>query len=289
MDASTGRGEELDVTVNGCRLHGQRFGSRAAPLVFGLHGLSGTMRTFDPLGEQIGDVAALVALDLRGRGRSEATPAGTYGWEQHARDVMAVADVLGAKTFAVVGHSMGASVAMKIAELDAARLRAVVLVDVAGRVDPGVGPVIAAVIERLDRVHASEDAYLDAVRAEGLFDPWDDHWERVHLADLRAVDGGVRSRAHPVALDEDRAYTSTQDPHRRWMHLTMPTLLVRATQELPGAAGHVVPAAERDRFVAAVPHASLVEVDANHLTITAHPEAVAAMCDFLRSTCVAAR
>jgi pimeloyl-ACP methyl ester carboxylesterase len=68
------------------------------------------------LGERIGgDTLQLVALDWRGRGRSERTPAGTYGWENHALDVLAVAGALGYQTFAVIGQSMGGSVAMKIA------------------------------------------------------------------------------------------------------------------------------------------------------------------------------
>ena len=52
--------------------------------------------------------------------------------------MLAVAAALGFERFSVVGQSMGGSVAMKAAELDGHRLDAVVLLDVAGRVDPGV-------------------------------------------------------------------------------------------------------------------------------------------------------
>lgn len=55
-----------------------------------------------------------------------------------------VADELGFDRFALIGLSIAASVAMKSAALDGARLNAVVLVDVAGRVDRGVGAPIAA-------------------------------------------------------------------------------------------------------------------------------------------------
>jgi pimeloyl-ACP methyl ester carboxylesterase len=115
-----------------------------------------------------------------------------------------------------------------------------VLVDVAGRVDPGIGPVIASVISHLD---------------ETLVDP--------------------------VAVAEDRAYTATQDPYRRWQHLTMPTLLLRATQELHAGSGHVVPADDRERFLREVPRSTLIEIDANHLTINTHPEAANAIGSFL--------
>ena len=278
----TVEGEEFDVVVRSHRLHAQRFGSPSAPLVLGLHGLTGNMKTFDAVGQRLGgDALQLVALDLRGRGHSDATPPGTYGWENHALDVLAVADALGSEHFSLVGQSMGASVAMKVAELDGSRLDAVVLVDIAGRVDPGVGPVIASVIDHLDEVHPSVEDYLAAVKAQSLVDPWDEHWDGFYRYGLEEVDGGVRPRAHREAVAEDRRYTATQDPYARWKHLTMPTLLLRATQELAPGSGLVVPADDRDLFLREVPRSAVIEVDANHLTIAAHARAAAAIADFL--------
>lgn len=210
----------------------------------GIHGLTGDRHQLDHVGERLGaDGLQLVAVDLRGRGGSAPTGPGTYGWEHHALDLFAVADSLGCERFALVGLSMGASVAMKAAELDGRRLDAVVLLDVAGRVDPGVGPVVRAIIEQLD--------------------------------------GAADGAADAEAVAEDRRYTLTQDPYDRWRHLTMPTLLIRATQELAPGAGFVVPADDRDRFRREVPGSTVVEVDASHRTINAHPDAVSAIGEFL--------
>ena len=278
----TTRGEEFDTTGRAGRLHAQRFGSSSAPLVLGLPGLSGNVKNFDYLGERIGgDALQLVALDWRGRGKSEQTPAGTYGWENHALDVLAVADALGFEEFRVIGQSMGGSVAMKIAELDSPRLNAVVLVDVAGRVDRGVGHVIADSIARLGKVHGSVEEYLQIVRSVGLVDPWTDYWDRAHRYELEEVAGGVRTRTSLDAVAEDRAYTLTQDPYQRWEHLTMPTLLVRATQELRPGSGYVVPPDDRNAFLREVPGAAVVEIEANHLSINTHPETVTAINRFL--------
>ena len=278
----TATGEEFDITVRAGRVHAQRFGSSSAPLVFGLSGLSGNVKNFDYLGERIGgDALQLVALDWRGRGRSDVTPAGTYGWENHALDVLAVADALGDETFAVVGQSMGGSVAMKIAELAASRLNAVVLVDVAGRVDRGVGAVIAESIDRLGKVYESVDEYVRIVRSQGLVDPWTEYWDRAHHYELEDVNGGVRTRTSLEAVAEDRAYTMTQDPYRRWKKLTMPTLLVRAKQELRPGSGYVVPIEDRNDFLREVPGATVVEIDANHLSINTHPNTVSAIHRFL--------
>ena len=90
-----------------------------------------------------------------------------------------------------------------------------------------------------------------------------------------------RPLADPGAVAEDRAYTLTQDPYARWRHLTMPTLLVRATRELRPGAGFVVPADDRDRFLREVPRGAVVEVDANHLTVNTHADLVTSVKPFL--------
>jgi pimeloyl-ACP methyl ester carboxylesterase len=59
-------------------------------------GLSANLCGFDRLAERLaGDTRQLVAIDLRGRGRSEVTGAGTYGWRNHARDVLGIAGAVG--------------------------------------------------------------------------------------------------------------------------------------------------------------------------------------------------
>jgi pimeloyl-ACP methyl ester carboxylesterase len=176
---------------------------------------------------------------------------------------------------------MGGSVAIKVAELNGERLDAVVLVDVAGRVDPGVGAGIAAEVSRLGGMYDSVEQYLDEVKADGLIEPWDAYWDRAYRYDLVEVGGRVTNRTSPEAVAEDRAYTATQHPYDRWRHLTMPTLLLRATQELRPGSGFIVPADDRDWFVREVPGATVVDIDANHLTINTHTAAAAAIDNFL--------
>jgi pimeloyl-ACP methyl ester carboxylesterase len=274
--------EDFEIVVRGWRLHAQRWGSRAAPLVVGFPGLKGTAERFAFIGEQIGgDELQLVAVDPRGRGKSEKTAPGSYGWENHARDVLAIADALGVERFSMIGHSMGGSVAMKTAELDASRLHRVVLIDIAGSVDRGVGAVIAGEIDELRVTYDSVEQYLAHVRSGGLIEPWDEYWDRVHRAEVTEVDGRVKRRTSPEAVEEDRAYTWTQHPYDRWKYLTMPTLLVRAAQEMRPGSGFIVPVADRDLFMREVPNATLVEVDANHLTIKRHADTANAIRSFL--------
>jgi pimeloyl-ACP methyl ester carboxylesterase len=259
------------------------FGDADAPLVVSVPGLSSNQRSFDLMAPRLAAGGhRAVALDLRGRGRSDVTAPGTYGWEAHARDVLDAASALGAQSFDVVGHSMGGLVAMTMATLAGERLRRVVLIDIAGRPDAdSVGPIFKGV-ERLSVEWPTAEAYLDGLRATGVIQPWTDFWSNHYLYELRDTDTGVISRTDRAAVLEDGAYGSGRDIGDTWPHLRMPVLLVRAAAPVLPGLGHLVPAAERDRFLAAVPTARCVEVDANHYGVVAHPDCAAAISDFLR-------
>jgi pimeloyl-ACP methyl ester carboxylesterase len=91
------------------RVHVDVIGNDGAPLVVGMPGLtSGGSQLAVFATTAIDAGLRFVAVDLRGRGGSEWTGPGTYGWESHARDVLEVVDALGVDRFSVVGASMGA-------------------------------------------------------------------------------------------------------------------------------------------------------------------------------------
>jgi pimeloyl-ACP methyl ester carboxylesterase len=272
---------EFELALPSGRLQAQRFGAVYAPLVLGLPGLTANMKSFDFIGEQFGsDRLQLVAMDLRGRGKSDVTPAGTYGWASHARDAMAAADALAAERFSILGQSMGGLVAMEAAGLDPDRIERIVLVDICGMPDPPTLQLIAASASRLGQVYPSVDALIGFVRQLGTIEPWSEYWERYFRYDMVDVEGGVRARSQLAAVMEDSEYGATHDVYALWTHLTMPVLLLRASRELMAGAGHIVTAADRDRFEREVLASKVVEVDANHYTINTHPDAVAAIRDF---------
>lgn len=281
--------QEFDVQLPSGRLHAQRVGREGAPLVLCLPGLSANMKSFDFLCERLaGADAHVVAVDLRGRGKSETTPPGTYGWVNHARDVFAVAGALGAQRFSIIGQSMGGGVAMTCAQMDPSRIDGIVLVDICGPPDESVVAPIGASVNRLGTVYPSADAFIALVRQIGTVEPWSEYWERYFHYDLEPVEGGVAARSNRAAVTEDSEYGATvmgaddgAAIRGLWKHLTMPTLLLRATKELLPGFGYVVPEDERDRFVHAVPAATVVEVDANHYGINTHEASAAAIAEFL--------
>ena len=81
--------EDFDIPLKSGRLRVRRWGAAGAAAVVCVPGLSANLCGFDRLAERLaGDTLQFVAIDLRGRGRSEVTGAGTYGWRNHARDVL---------------------------------------------------------------------------------------------------------------------------------------------------------------------------------------------------------
>jgi pimeloyl-ACP methyl ester carboxylesterase len=257
-------------------------------LVVGVPGLGGNARCFDFLAERL--VAAghgMVNVDLRGRGRSSVSALGSYGWRQHARDVLAVAARFGSGPVDLVGHSMGALVAMQAAALAPGAVRRIVGLDAVGLPDPLAAAVIMQVASRLAYPGPSVEDYLARVRRIGVFEPWNEYWEQVFRYELTAADGSVRPLTSLRAVMEDTFYACWHDPRRLWASLTVPVLLVRAARPLlpgPGrrGAGLVVSPEDLDRFVAAVPQARVADVDANHYGVLMHESTASAVVEFLR-------
>jgi pimeloyl-ACP methyl ester carboxylesterase len=270
ITAPAGAPVAFELELGAGRFFALRYGPERGPLVLGVHGLSANARTFDDVSRALAaDGHRVVALDLRGRGRSAAAGAGTFGWTAHARDVLDAATELGAASFDVVGHSMGAFIGMEIARLAPARVRRLVLVDAAGRPEPASLVPIAKGLERLGRTFADGDAYVAAVREQGVVSPWSPTWEAAYRHEIRPVEGGVAARTSLLAVSEDLAFGAKQDPRARWRELVMPTLLVRASVPIGG--GFVLTESDRDDFVRTAPRATAIDVDANHYGVMTHP------------------
>jgi pimeloyl-ACP methyl ester carboxylesterase len=283
MDVALQRtaGDAVDLQLSSGSMRALRRGSNAGVPAMCVPGLSANARSFDAIAARLAaSRRGVVALDLRGRGFSPATAAGTYGWRRHAEDVLEASRVLGFDSLDLVGHSMGAFVSMEAAALDPGRIRRLVLIDAAGVPEAAAIPPIRAAIERLGAVFPSAETYCESIRKIGATVPWE-LWGPQYLYDLEEVQGGVRSRTSRAAVFEDAAYGATHDASATWKALRMPTLLVRAARPLLPGGGFVVGAQLRDAFLAAVPSASAVDIDANHYGVMADPGALSAIEEFL--------
>ncbi len=184
---------------------------------------------------------------------------------------------------------MGGFVAIQAAALAPEAVRRIVSIDAVGFPDPLAAAVIMRVALRLAGTSHSEQDYLQRVRQMGVFHPWDEYWERSFRYELARADGVFRARTSMGAVMEDALYAGRRNPWDLWRSLDMPVLLVRAGRPLvsgigSNGAGWVVSASDRDRFLATVPHARAVEVDASHYGILMHPATARAVTGFLDGT-----
>lgn len=260
-------------------LHVESTGEPGDRLVLCVHGLSANCRSFDRLVPTL--VAAghhVVTLDLRGRGRSDISPAGSYGWYSHVRDLMEIADHYGAESFDLIGHSMGGFIGMALATQHPARCDRLVLIDVLGVPEPAALVAIGRSVGRLGQTFPSRTAAQSAVRDFGAIASWNDFWANYFDWELEPTgDDGVRIRTDVTAISEDSADAANHDVYALWGQIRCPILLVRAATPMGPGGGLVVSAGDAQRFAAEVPTATVIDVDADHYTVLLDPAAIAAI------------
>lgn len=114
------------TTQDGTRIAYKVIGSGPKTVIL-VHGWMVSGAGYGPLTDAL-DMAGLRLLvpDLRGTGESDRPPSG-HTYQSHAADVLAVADAEGAKSFVLVGHSMGGLIATWLAATSPERVLGAVL------------------------------------------------------------------------------------------------------------------------------------------------------------------
>lgn len=120
--------ERVIIRANGLELATSRWGDPGAPPVVLLHGIGSRAESWLPVADALGQCFRVIALDLRGHGHS-AKPEVGYLLPNYAADLDAALDVLGLERPLVMGHSLGALVALTWAASTPDRARRVVAED----------------------------------------------------------------------------------------------------------------------------------------------------------------
>ena len=105
-----------------------QFGEAGTPVVI-LHGLLGSARNWTRIGKELAGTHRVFALDLRNHGRSPW--AATMSFDDMAGDVAAFVEDRGLGPVALIGHSLGGKVAMRLALTRPDLVQRLVVVDVA--------------------------------------------------------------------------------------------------------------------------------------------------------------
>ncbi|MGJ7509571.1 alpha/beta fold hydrolase [Variovorax sp. GT1P44] len=130
---------------DGVRLAGDAWGDPAGPLVVLLHGGGQTRHAWKNAGKSLGRRGYhAVAFDARGHGDSEWSPQGDYSQDAMVSDLRLVVDALGGGRAALVGASMGGGTSLVAAGEGRIDASALILVDMAPRLE----------VEGVDRIRA---------------------------------------------------------------------------------------------------------------------------------------
>lgn len=285
--AAKGSYQDGYVSLPGLRLHYVDYGGEGEPVV-ALHGLIQNAHAFDGIAPVLVPHVHLFALDLRGRGGSDWGPPDRYRWSYYLGDLRGFFDALGLSRFALLGTSMGGTLAMLYAMAHPLEVTRLVMNDTSLDVNRA-GVVRAA--QRIGRAPAEFANISHAVawfleERDGL-DRLDDEtrldWVSHFLTPGTA--GGLRFNCDPVIIRRAALIPPHLGPRVPWSHrwtvweqvkrLKMPILTLR------GAKSDVVPRQSARRMAEVLPAASWAEVPgAGHAPTLYEPEAQAALREF---------
>lgn len=193
-------------TVGDARLFATEAGDPAGEPLLLLHGGMGDVYDFKPIVDGLPQQLRIIALELRGQGRSSRGSA-PLSYAQYQADVLAMMDALGIDKARILGFSDGGIVGYRIAALAPKRVRALVTLGAQWRLepdDPSI-PILSGVTrEDWQTMFPGTVARYEAGNPEPDFDAL--------LRDVKAL-----------WLDADPA---TSYPGEQVRHITAPTLIV---------------------------------------------------------------
>ena len=211
----------------------------------------------------------VVALDLRGHGRSGWASEGAYGIEDYAGDLARAVDSVlggGARRLALVGHSMGALASMVYASRHSDRLWATVFMDIDPRPPDRQHERLHAAGQRPARVFASlgeVEAGIDRL-TPGL--------PGAVVAMLAAQGFTQTEGGYTQRMDQRTLAEFPQVDNRPLLpSISVPAMVVRGDKSMVSSLDGATEAA------ASLPQGRLVLVDGEHQVHIQHPEALAAV------------
>lgn len=248
--------------ARGLRIAGDAWGDASGPLVLLQHGGGQTRHAWKRTGEALGAAGyCAVAFDARGHGDSDWAGDGAYGQDAMVEDLCCVVAALGNRRPVLVGASMGGGTSLVAAGEGHVDALALVLVDIAPRIEAvGVGHIQAFMAQQPEGFDSLEQV-ADAIAS---YQP--------HRQRPASLDGLAKN----VRLGGDGKYhwhwdplfrSAFRDPVRRQQRLeacaralAMPTLLVR------GGMSDVLSEDGVREFLQLAPHSEYVNItSAGHM------------------------
>jgi pimeloyl-ACP methyl ester carboxylesterase len=249
----------------------------AGKTVIAVHGLTANCRCWDVIAQTVAAQHRFLAVDLRGRGRSDKPPTG-YSEAHHIRDLLGVMNDLGLDRAVLIGHSLGGYITMGFAARYPERVEKLILIDAGGELSQEhwdrVSAAIKPAIDRLEHRFASTEAFLDLMRLVPFFNPWSEAIESYLRYDVEPVENGVRSRIQPAHIREEVASKRSTGAAPFYPKLSCPVLILRATDGIFSPDDILLPADAVQQMLREIPDARCKDITGtNHYSILFQPNA----------------
>lgn len=222
------------IAVGDIALHYVQWGEQGSPMVC-VHGLTANAFCFQAIADELARDHRVIAYDLRGRGDSDKPESG-YSVPIHAADLGQLLDVLGLERVALIGHSLGALIALYFAAHNPQRVSRLVLVDAGApllwKTVEEQPAWLTASINRLGTPVASYKEYVEHLKQAPFLDPyWNEYVDTYFAHDVyQHPDGSVTSKALREGILEEQQNFHEARSEEQWAQVQAPTLLLRAGQ-----------------------------------------------------------
>lgn len=220
------------------------------PVLF-LHGIAGTSRYWAPVADALKGEVRVVAVDLLGGGRSPKPKDCRYGYEEHLDAITAtLAELKIDEPLVVVGHSMGALLALRLAVERPHLVRGLVLIGTPVYEDEVL--VRQQILSRGDIPWWARHSTLSRPLLL-LQEQYKTLWAAIAPLQFRAVPGPVAREAVRRSWDSYwrslRNVIGRQGVHGDLARLQVPALLLYGTKDGIGRHTDLVTLSETNRLV----------------------------------------
>ncbi len=203
------------------RLHYLDWGNPSAPTLILVHGGLDHARSWDWTARALADDYHVIAVDLRGHGDSGWSSDGAYMMANMVYDLAQLVDLLDRAPVAIVGHSLGGSIALRYAGLFSDKVRKVVAIEGLGLSPKRLAE--SASSSPTDVMRRWIDARRSSARRTGR------RYSTIEAAVIRmqernahlSLERALHLTSHGVNRNEDGSYSWKFDPYLYDLHLRM--------------------------------------------------------------------
>jgi len=208
------------------------WGKLDAPVIVMLHGLRAYAQTWDPIAQVLSEKYKVVALDQRGRGKSDWGPATDYFTSNYVEDLKNVVDGLGLHKFTLLGHSMGGATSLVFSEMYPEYLEGLIIED--------IGPGSSAASDGAERIKSELNNtprnFLSRSHAKAFWQgarpgaPEKAIEQRLEYMMIENEDGGMTWRYDLEGISEARLDPDTSKIPDLWppiLNVKVPALVLR--------------------------------------------------------------